>query len=372
MAILELQRIDESNDFEAWWNRLLSRSLDNHPFLTYEWLTSWWKYFGKGRELRLFTSENRGEISLVAPLMYSKQKVIGSAHCNVGFAASPDADYQVFLVSSFQNASMDVKQLVENIMEDSNADIVVFSDVPEDSTTARLLESVNTEKFLFRYAASDSCPYIPLSGSYDAYLQSLTHNMRRALKVTEKQALRDFRVDFIKYDKIGEVKDGMNIFFNLHQKREIAKGNCGLFSNELYRSFHSEIADAFAEKGWLALFFLTFNDEPVSALYAYEYNGKLYAYLSGFDPEYSNYRPGYMIIRRMIQYAAKKGLREFDFLRGAEQYKNRWGTNVRKNYEYQFARKGFKSRFYNWGVHSSYCCGLYRLISRPVKLLQKR
>lgn len=164
MAILELQRIDKLNDFETWWNQLLSRSLDNHPFSTYEWLTSWWKHFGKGRELKLFTAENEGAVSLVVPVTYSTCKVLGSRRSRVEFVATGDSDYQGFLVTSFHEAARTVNQLIESIMEDSNdADCAVFSEVPEDSVTARLLEGINGEGFGASRSATNSCPICPAS-----------------------------------------------------------------------------------------------------------------------------------------------------------------------------------------------------------------
>src|SRR5271157_3500126 len=120
MAILEFQRIDEINDFEKDWNQLLAQSLDNNPFLTYEWLTTWWKHFGKGRELKLFTAESHGVISLVIPVMYTPSKVFGSRRYKMEFVASGDSDYQGFLVTNFQKAARTVNQLIKSIIEDSN------------------------------------------------------------------------------------------------------------------------------------------------------------------------------------------------------------------------------------------------------------
>lgn len=147
------------------------------------------------------------------------------------------------------------------------------------------------------------------------------------LKIWEKQALKDYRVEFVRYDKIGTVEEAMTIFFELHQKRQMAKGNCGVFSDGDKKSFHTDVANAFAEKGWIGLFFLTFNDRHVSAVYSYEYNGKLYAYLCGFDPEYARYRPGYLVFKNLIKYGIDKKLKELDFFvvtrstsRGGEQW----------------------------------------------------
>ena len=369
MAILELQQVDKL-EFGSEWNQSLSKSLDNHPFLTYEWLSSWWRHFGKGREVKLFTAESEGAVSLVIPVMYSTRKVFGSRRCEVSFAAAPDSDYQVFLVSNFREAARAVNQLTESIIQDSGADCVVFGDVPEDSVTARLLAGVSGEGGVSR-SIINSCPYIPLPNNYEVFLQNLGPNMRRNLKVWERQALRDYRVEFIRCDKIGTVREAMKIFFQLHQKRQVAKGNCGLFSDEVERSFHLDVANAFEENGWLALFFLTFNDKPVSTVYSFEYNGKLYAYLCGFDPEYARYAPGHLTFKNLIEYGIKKGLKELDFLRGNEEYKTRWGTLTRNNLEFRIPKKGIKSKFYNWTMNSRSFSYIQRVSALSQRLYAK-
>jgi CelD/BcsL family acetyltransferase involved in cellulose biosynthesis len=372
MAILELQGINELNDFESEWNQLLAQSLDNNPFLTYEWLTSWWKHFGKGRELKLFTTEREGAVSLAVPVMYSPCKVFGSRRRKAEFVASGDSDYQSFLISNFQEAARYVNQLMESIMEDSkDADCVVFGDVPEDSATAILLEGIKGKGLGASSSETSVCPYVPLPDNYEAYSQTLGSNMRRNLKIWEKQAVKDYRVEFVKYDKIGPVKEAMKIFFELHQKRQIAKGECGVFSDGVNRSFHTDVANAFAEKGWLGLFFLTFNDEPVSAVYSYEYNGKLYAYLCGFDPEYARYRPGHLAFKNLIKYGIDKRLKELDFLRGDEEYKSRWRAVVRNNFEFRIPKRGLKSKFYNWTTNGKSFSYLHRVPVLSQKLFVK-
>lgn len=75
MAILELQRINELNDFEIEWNQLLSNSLDNNPFLTYEWLTLWWKHFGTGKELKLYLRKRRGSLACGSSNVFDMQSL---------------------------------------------------------------------------------------------------------------------------------------------------------------------------------------------------------------------------------------------------------------------------------------------------------
>lgn len=35
------------------WDDLLKRSIDNNVFLTWEWLSAWWKHYGAGKRLLL-------------------------------------------------------------------------------------------------------------------------------------------------------------------------------------------------------------------------------------------------------------------------------------------------------------------------------
>jgi CelD/BcsL family acetyltransferase involved in cellulose biosynthesis len=372
MTAPQSQVINELKGSEQEWNQLLSQSLDNNPFLTYEWLTSWWKYFGKGRELKLFTAENQEPASLVVPVMYSKCKVLGSKRNKIEFVASGDSDYQGFLVTNFQKASRTVNQLIKNIMEDSNeSDCIVFGDVPEDSATAKLLEGINKLGSNTSCSITSSCPYVPLPNNYELYSQSLGSNMRRNLKVWEKQALKDYRVEFVKYTEIGNVKEAMKIFFDLHQKRQTAMGNCGVFSDSVKRSFHTDVAKAFAERGWLGLFFLTFNDKPVSTVYSYEYNGKLYAYLCGFDPEYARYRPGHLAFKNLIKHGIAKKYRELDFLRGDEEYKSRWRATTRNNLEFKIPKRGLKNKFYNWTTNGWSSSNFHRIPVLSSRLFAK-
>jgi CelD/BcsL family acetyltransferase involved in cellulose biosynthesis len=64
----------------------------------------------------------------------------------------------------------------------------------------------------------------------------------------------------------------------------------------------------------------------ISAQYVLIDRGRAYAYISGFDPEWARYSLGTLLIAFAIERAIDEGCREFDFLRGREQYKYGWGA----------------------------------------------
>ena len=271
-----------------------------------------------------------------------------------------------------QEASRNINRLIESIIEDSGADNVSFTDVPEDSATAKLLDDISQKHVAVCSSTINTCPFVPLPNDCETFLNNLGSNMRRNLKVWEKQALKDYRIKFVRYDEFGDINEAMKIFFKLHQKRQVSKGECGVFASDVNQNFHMDIAKSFAKRGWLALFFLTFDDNPVATVYSFEYGQKLYAYLCGFDPDYSAFRPGHLAFSKIMQYGIQKNLKQFDFLRGNEEYKTRWNPLVRNNLKFNIANKGIKSRFYNWSVEAKSISHIYRASTFLTRALDRQ
>ena len=76
-------RVEDIDCFESLrdcWNVILERNTleNNNVFLTWEWVSTWWKYFGKGRKLLILVVKDNEEILAIAPLMLSAYKLLRS------------------------------------------------------------------------------------------------------------------------------------------------------------------------------------------------------------------------------------------------------------------------------------------------------
>jgi CelD/BcsL family acetyltransferase involved in cellulose biosynthesis len=357
-------------DSKALWEDVLRRSLDNHIFLTWEWLSTWWKHYGDKRRFFLIVVTEGKKILAAAPLMYTRYNLLGLGIKKMECLTDPAADYHTFLLTKERPECV---RLIMDYAEKEVADwdSIELSDVPQNSETARLLALLGP-KFNFKRRVQNRCPYAKLPTKFEDYFQGLGFNLRRNLHKCERRAKKDYKVAFGICSNKEDIKREMETFFVLHQKRWQSKNQAGAFSDQRFRDFHLDVAECFAERGWLALNTITLNATPATAGYAFVYGKKLYSYLSGFDPQFSKYRIGSLRLMYLIRHCIVKGLTEYDFMRGDEPYKEQWNTSVRNNLEFWVTRKKIVPVVYSAVTKNNRLSGLVRAASKIASLKQSR
>ncbi len=337
MKVAELT-FEQFLNYKTEWCEALQRSCDNHIFLTWEWLSTWWKHFGDERIFTLITVWDEGKLIAAAPLMSSSYKLAGLRLRKIEFVGTPAADYQTFLLT---DNKVECAKLIVGYVNSkaSRWDCIEFEDVPEESETMKILNTCSTRKLKFEERNLNICPYIILPAKFEDYFQGLGSNWRRNMRRWEKRLKNDYKVNFYIHEDLDSLDRAMKKFFYLHQKKWQSEKRVGAFADRKFRDFHMSVARSFAEKGWLNLCFLTLNDEPVSAIYAFKYKNKIFNYLTGFDPKYSEYRVGHLLFLYSIKNSIENGLKEFDFMRGGESYKQQWNTLIRNNLEVRAIKK---------------------------------
>jgi len=346
LKIAELT-FEEFLDARTVWDDALQRSLDNHVFLTWEWLSNWWRHYGDKRRFLLVAVRDGKKILAAAPLMSSRYKLYGLEIKKIEFIATPASDYHSFLLTGKKPEY--AKMMVEYADHVAPEwDCIELQEVPENSETARVLRAISKEPLRLEERIQNLCPCILLPNTFEDYLRRLGSSWRRNLRRWERKVRRNYKMNFMICNDIETVNDAMETFFDLHQKRWQARKQPGAFSDQRFRDFHLHVARSFAERGWLTLNFLTLNDEPVAAGYAFKYAQKLFCYLSGFDPQYSKYEVGNLRHIYLIKYCIENGLKEYDFLRGGELYKHLWNTFTRRSLQVRATKRKIVPIIYDW------------------------
>jgi CelD/BcsL family acetyltransferase involved in cellulose biosynthesis len=346
IKIREIESYNEFIDLKELWQNLLLKS-DHTVFSTWEWLTVWWKHFGKDKKLLLLLAEENEKPLGIAPLMYSVSNVFGFRTAKIEFIGTPNSDYNNFILTERTGQCITLFLDYINEVFQEKWESIELNDVPETSPTAHFLQKREGHLQTVSSRVLHECLYIQLPKSYD-YLYSQLHykfrqNLRRSMHNLEQQ----HKVELTDFSTTQRSVDGMEKLFELHQKRWKATGEPGAFADPKIRQFNLDVAQTFAQQGWLSLSSLDVDDIPVASSYGFKYNSKFYYYLHGVDPVYHRYSVGNLMVSSLLKKCIEDQLKEFDFLRGAESYKYRWTTSSRKNYNFIITKRKVIARAKN-------------------------
>ena len=119
---------------------------------------------------------------------------------------------------------------------------------------------------------------------------------------------------------------GFEEFVRLHK---LASGAKGQFMDQVTTPLFRQLVGL---AGW-RVDFLDVGDRRASACaFGYSDGDSYYLYNSSFDPAYSAFSPGVVLLSSLIEEMIQEGLSRFDFLKGDETYKRRLGAVHRPLY----------------------------------------
>jgi CelD/BcsL family acetyltransferase involved in cellulose biosynthesis len=80
------------------------------------------------------------------------------------------------------------------------------------------------------------------------------------------------------------------------------------------------------QAGCLQLAFLEIGGQKAAGYLSFDYLNRIWVYNSGLDKRFTEYSPGWVLLAHLLQWANENGRSEFDFMRGNEDYKYRFGA----------------------------------------------
>jgi len=325
-------------DLEQWskwrdeWDDLLlnSTAFETRVFLSYEWLTTWWKFFGQGKKLTVITVTDGERLLAAASLFLAPSTLVPFARV-LRFVGNGNSDYGDFLVrKGCQEAAKLIWQWL--FANKSLWDVVALHELPSNNEAISALRKVqNPNEIEAIVLKGETCHRVPLDSRAISWRERASNSLREQLKRRERQILRNFAVQFSLAQSEGEVEQVMSQLFALHRLRWGQLGQTGVFVLPKVRRFHIEFAKQALLRGWLKLHWLTLDDSVAAAYYAFmcgDYSG---FYTCGFNPAFAKYSVGKVLLARVIDEAEREGAKVFDFMRGDETYKAEFGTVTQHN-----------------------------------------
>jgi CelD/BcsL family acetyltransferase involved in cellulose biosynthesis len=160
-----------------------------------------------------------------------------------------------------------------------------------------------------------------LTGSFEEYLARLDKKQRHEIRRKLRRAAESGRVRFYVVDQGADIEPELESFFQLM----IQDPNKALFLKDAMREQMSATIHAAHEAGYLWLGILEIDGAKAAASLNFDYKNKLWGYNSGVSRAHMELSPGWVLLAHVIQWCCEHGRYEFDFMRGDEEYKYRFG-----------------------------------------------
>jgi CelD/BcsL family acetyltransferase involved in cellulose biosynthesis len=317
----------------AEWNALLERGVCRVPFLRAEFQGAWWQHRGGGEwpeaELLVITARDEaGRLVGVAPL-FRAQSAGRRAVLLVG--SHEISDFLDIIVEPKDLEAFAGALLDRLAAPDAPGwDVLDLYNLPATSPSRPALARAAVAR---GWAVTEQplapTPIIRLPDTWEAYLaimdkkerHELRRKMRRAEGGEDRVAWR-----FVS----GEAAETFMEMMAL----DAAKAR---FLTPAMRAQFREIVKAGSAHGWLQLAFLEVNGCPAAAYLNFDFCNRLWIYNSAIDQRFSALSAGWVLLGNLLRWAIENKRAAFDFMRGGEDYKFRFGAVAEMIYRLQIS-----------------------------------
>jgi CelD/BcsL family acetyltransferase involved in cellulose biosynthesis len=313
---------------EPEWNDLLDHSVTHVPFLRHEYLRIWWKTCGGGEwpqaELAVVTARQDGRLVGVAPLFKALNRQGQNSLLLLG--SIEISDYLDLLVAP---ADLDafLAELLPYLAGPALGDwqvLDLYNLIDTSPTLPALERAALTLGWGFQTEKLEHSPYISLPGNWETYLSGIDKKQRHEIRRKMRRAEDSGAVCWYFTSDPAQVEADMQAFVALMQQ-DADKAAFFARSPSMLPTM-LETAHCAFERGCLSLAFLEINGQKAAAYLCFDYLNRVWVYNSGLDRSFMEYSPGWVLLGYLLQWANENKRSEFDFMRGDEEYKYRFGA----------------------------------------------
>ena len=280
---------------EAEWWELWHRDPAATPFQSPAWLLPWRRHFDQGESFVL-AARDGGRLVALLPLFWLKGRLLpwgaGTSDWLDGLFDPAFGASELSKGLSMLDAPLDLFQL---------------------PATSPLLRARLPSGWQERLGPSECCVTTGLPVQIDPKLAAnLRYYRRRAARAGARKP------EISRPASLDSLAD-------LHTRRWQDSDQPGVFADPRFLAWQAEALPALEAAALARVYQLRIDGRIAAALYVLTAKECAYYYIGGFDPAHASLGLGTVLLGHAIREAEREGMRTFDFLRGRERYKYRWG-----------------------------------------------
>lgn len=300
------------------WTRLWSRCPSATPFQSPEWLIAWARRWATNSLYVMTVREDGALIGLAPFFIYEQRAPAGRTLVLLGNGLSDTLD-----LLAAPGCAHAVGLAVMTALEECG-DAWDGCDWQQLRATSPLLVQPAPAAWKEFIELQDECPALALPDDRPIETVLSPHFAQRlAADFLRLQTVGNVRVERATPDNFSELFTSLT---ELHAARWASRNGPGVLVDSTVQAFHREAAEGLLARGVLRFYRLRVGGRIAAAYYGFLHNGRASYYLGGFDPAFGSHGVGNQIVWHALREAQREGAHTFDFLRGRERYKYRWGA----------------------------------------------
>ena len=308
------------------WNALLAESITHVPFLRYEYLQSWWSTRGGGEwpesELAVVVAKEAGRLVGVAPLFSARNRQAEPALLLLG--SIEISDYLDVIVRE-----ADLSAFLSGLLDwlgphgPSGWRLLDWHNLPQVSPTLPALKAEAKKRgWACQVEPTYHAPAIPLAGDFETYLAGIDRKQRHEIRRKMRRAVESGR-----QVRWYIVEDGSSLEVEVEAFLDLMRQDpqkAAFLTPAMCEQMRLATRAAF-DNGWLQLAFLEADGQKAAAYINFDYLNRIWVYNSGMSLRFTDISAGWVLLGYLLEWANDHKRSEFDFMRGNEDYKYRFG-----------------------------------------------
>jgi CelD/BcsL family acetyltransferase involved in cellulose biosynthesis len=305
-AELRIERLDSLGPLRDEWDAVAERS--RNVFGTWDWAATWWSHFGKGRPIYVVACRAAdGGLVAVVPLHLATSSPIRL----VRFIGYGPAD-QLGPICGPGDRPATARALRAAL---DTAPLRWDAFFGEQLAAEEEWSGLTGARVLHRAES----PVLRFDGPWDRFLAERSANFRQLVRRKERALARAHTLRYRLVDDPARLPSALETLFALHRARWPQGSRFAADG-----AFHRDFAARAMARGWLRLWFLELDGEPVAAWYGFRFAGVEMYYQAGRDPAWDRWSVGFVLQAHAVRSALDDGITEYRFGRGAEPFKYRF------------------------------------------------
>lgn len=309
------------------WERLFFANPYHSPFLAWGWMYSWLEHLAGPHELFVLTLwDDEKVLQAIVPLLFRKPgkrspqifNICGygpdcSDHLGTLHLPAYDARVHEIIADAIQRNVQKNCRLELNSLDS-------FQGAPK-----RLRTALRLRGRMSRMPEQHVCPKVQLPRTWEEFMSQLSSNFRSQVRRSYRRVANDENLEFRSLNESGSRQFAVDLI-KLNRARMRDLGITSSLENEQFREFLVDSVRYMATKNIAWMDTVKQENRTVGAALNFVHGNAIYYYMGGFCEEAKKIGPGNALFAHVIQRGISQQYKIYDFLRGAENYKYRWGA----------------------------------------------